>query len=74
MQYLAVFEHDKEADSYGTYVPDLPGCVAVGEDMESVRRLIEEAIRFHLESLRESGVAIPIPSSTASLIDVVASR
>ena len=70
MQYLAVFEHNKEADSYGAYVPDLPGCVAVGEDMESVRRLIEEAIQFHLEALREDGVAAPVPSSRALLIDV----
>lgn len=26
MEYLAVFEHGKEANSYGAYVPDLPGC------------------------------------------------
>ena len=74
MQYLAVFEYDKEANSYGAYVPDLPGCVAVGEDMKAVRRLIEEAIQFHLEALRECGFAIPMPSSTAGLIDVSASQ
>lgn len=72
MQYLAVFEHDKEADSYGAYVPDLPGCVAVGETMETVRKLIEKAIQYHLKALHESGAVIPLPSSTAGFIDVAA--
>ena len=38
--------------------------------MESVRRLIEEAIQVHLEALREYGDAILVVSSTAGLIDV----
>ena len=29
MQYTVIFE--KDVNSYGAYVPDLPGCVAVGE-------------------------------------------
>ena len=49
MQYLVIFE--KGQNSYGAYVPDLPGCVAVGETMEEVRRLIAEAIEFHIEGL-----------------------
>ena len=49
MQYLVVFE--KDANSYGAYVLDLPGCVAIGETMEEVRELITEAIRFHIEGL-----------------------
>ena len=72
MQYLAVFEHNRAANSYGAYVPDLPGCVAVGETMETVHKLIEKAIQYHLEALHESGVAIPVSSSTAGFIDVTA--
>ena len=49
MQYLVVFE--KDANSYGAYVPDLPGCVAVGETMGEVRELIVDAIQFHIEGL-----------------------
>ena len=44
MQYLAVFE--KDTNSCGAYMPDLPGCVAIGETMEEVRGLITEAIQF----------------------------
>ena len=68
MQYLAVFETD--TNSCGAYVPDLPGCVAIGETMEEVRRLITEAIQFHIEGLREDDVVVPLPSSTAAFIDV----
>jgi predicted RNase H-like HicB family nuclease len=51
MRYAVVIE--KGLTSYGAYVPDLPGCVAVGESIEEVRLLIQEAIVFHLEGLRE---------------------
>ena len=49
MQYLVIFE--KGENSYGAYVPDLPGCVAIGETMEEVRGLIAEAIQFHIDGL-----------------------
>ncbi len=56
--------------SYGAYVPDLPGCVAAGETREEALELIEEAIEFHLEDLRERGEPIPEPRSSSELIDV----
>ena len=43
--------------SWGAYVPDLPGCVAVGETEVEVKQLIQEAIEFHLETLTETGRA-----------------
>ena len=49
MQYLVIFEEG--LSSYGAYVPDQPGCVAIGETMEEVRGLIVEAIQFHIEGL-----------------------
>ena len=49
------------ANSFGTYVPDRPGCVAAGESREEVLQLIQEAIEFHPEGLMESGVAVPHP-------------
>lgn len=68
MQYLVIFETD--ANNCGAYVPDLPGCVAIGETMQEVRRLIAEAIQFHIEGLQEDGSAVSLPSSTAAFIDV----
>ena len=57
MDYLAVIE--KGPNSYGAYVPDLPGCVAAGETREDVLQLIQEAITFHLEDLKEGGRPVP---------------
>ncbi|MEP7008997.1 MAG: type II toxin-antitoxin system HicB family antitoxin [Acidobacteriota bacterium] len=70
MQYAVVIE--KGPASYGAYVPDLPGCIAVGEKRTEVMRLIQEAIEFHLEGLREDGLPIPAPASSIELIEVAA--
>lgn len=70
MRYAVVIE--KGAESFGAYVPDLPGCVAVGESKDEVVRLIQEAIELHLESLKQDGQPIPAPSSTVEFIDVAA--
>ena len=63
-EYLAVIE--QEGDAWGAYVPDLPGCVAVGETRERVEELIAEAIALHIESLREHGESVPPPTTTGS--------
>jgi len=68
MQYLVVIE--RGPSSFGAYVPDLPGCVAVGETREEVETLIHEAIEFHIEGLREDGQPIPEPTSTAQLVSI----
>lgn len=70
MRYLVVVEQGIE--SFGAYVPDLPGCVAVGETREDVLDLIHEAIELHLEGLRANGQPIPAPSSSSELVEVAA--
>ena len=67
MRYAVIIE--KAENSYGAYVPDLPGCVAVGDTLEEVRTLIQEAIEFHLEGLQEDGESIPQPSSSIEYIE-----
>lgn len=51
VDYVVIIE--KGETSYGAYVPDLPGCVAVGETREAALDLIREAIEFHREGLPE---------------------
>jgi predicted RNase H-like HicB family nuclease len=70
MRYLVVVE--KGPTSFGAYVPDLPGCIAVGETREEVLASIHDAVEFHLEGLREQGQPIPAPSSSSEVIDVAA--
>ncbi len=62
MRFAVVIE--KGDGSFGAYVPDLPGCVAVAETEEEVRQLIAEAPEFHLEDMRESGEVVPEPHSS----------
>jgi predicted RNase H-like HicB family nuclease len=70
MRFLVVVEAGPT--SFGAYVPDLPGCVAVGDSKEEVLTLIREAMELHLEVLRKGGQAIPQPSSTSALVEIEA--
>ena len=53
--------------SYGAHVPDLAGCVAVGETKGEVRGLIGEAIELYVEALEEDGQPVPDPQAHESL-------
>jgi predicted RNase H-like HicB family nuclease len=53
-------------------VPDLPGCIAVGETRDEVVRLVREAISLHIEVLRRDGLPVPRPSSEGEFVDVEA--
>jgi len=70
MQYVVILEEGSE--SWGAYVPDLPGCVAVGETRQEALELIREAIEFHLDGMREDGDPIPEPHSYSEVIQVSA--
>jgi predicted RNase H-like HicB family nuclease len=65
MRYTVVIE--KGNTSYGAYVPDLPGCIAVAETLTEVQQMIVEAIEFHIES----GLPIPQPTSIAQEVEVL---
>jgi predicted RNase H-like HicB family nuclease len=68
MRYLVIIE--KGETSYGAFVPDLPGCVAVAETESAVMSLIHEAIEFHLDGLREDNEPIPFPHSEVKYVEV----
>ena len=68
MRYAIIIEKGEEG--YGAYVPDLPGCVAVGETLEEVEKLIEEAIPFHIEGLIEEGLPVPESTSVCEYIEI----
>ena len=70
MRYAVVIEKGKS--NYSAYVPDLPGCVAVGDTIEETEREIQEAIEFHLEGMRADGLPIPEPSSRVEYVEVAA--
>ncbi len=56
--------------NYSAYVPDLPGCVAVGDTVDEVEEMIREAIAFHLEGMQLNGENIPQPSSIYQYVEI----
>ena len=68
MRYMVVIEQGPS--SFGAYVPDLPGCVAAAKTKPEVLRLVQEAIEFHLEGLKEDGASMPEPHSFSEFVEV----
>jgi predicted RNase H-like HicB family nuclease len=68
MRYMVVVEQG--LSSFGAYVPDIPGCIAVGESKQEVLRLIHEAIEFHLEGIKDEGASVPQPHSYSEFVEV----
>jgi predicted RNase H-like HicB family nuclease len=60
-EYVVVIEGSN--GSYSAYSPDFPGCVAAGDSVEEVERLMREAIPLHIESLKAHGDEVPGPEA-----------
>jgi len=69
-RYLIVIE--PAGDGFSAYSPDIPGCVATGRTRDDTERAMREAIELHLDGLRESGLPVPEPGSSAAYVDVAA--
>jgi predicted RNase H-like HicB family nuclease len=67
-QILVVIK--KGTNSFGAYIPDLPGCVAAGETRQEVATLIQEAIEFHIKDLKAQAHQVPSAHSSSELVCV----
>lgn len=67
-KYAVVVE--KSSNGYGAYIPDLPGCVAVGETVDEVEQLIREGATLHLEAMRSDGDPIPAPTTIVRELEI----
>jgi predicted RNase H-like HicB family nuclease len=67
MRYAIVIE--KAEDNYSAYLPDLPGCVATGETVAAVEAEIRDAVRFHIDGLKQDGLPVPKPTSIADYVE-----
>jgi len=70
-EYTVIFEQGKDG-GWGAYAPDLPGLGVAAETREEVEQLIRDGIRIHIAGLREDGLPIPEPTTTAERIAVAA--
>ena len=70
-EYLVIFERANDG-GWGAYAPDLPGLGVVGDTREDAEQLIRKGIAMHIAGLREDGLPIPDPTTTAERIAVAA--
>jgi len=70
MRYAVVIE--KGANGFGAYVPDLPGCIAAAKTRGEVVKLIQDAMEFHIEGLKQDGERVPKPTSSVEFVEVAA--
>ncbi|OGJ86797.1 MAG: hypothetical protein A2268_14090 [Candidatus Raymondbacteria bacterium RifOxyA12_full_50_37] len=67
-RFLVVIE--KIGNNFSAYSPDLPGCIATGDTQGETEQNMYEAIRMHVEGLKEDHLPIPPSSSFAEYIAV----
>lgn len=60
--YAVVYEDGP--NNLSAYVPDLPGCVSVGDTLEEIRETMREAITFHIELMTQHGESVPEPQTS----------
>ena len=58
--YAVVFE--RAESNYAAYVPDLPGCISVGDTLEEANAMIGEAIALLLEHRQSHGNVVAPPT------------
>ena len=63
---------ERTATGYSAYSPDVPGCAAVGDTEEEIRRNFQDALAAHFQAMRELGEPIPEPSSSVDYVEVAA--
>ena len=67
-RFLIVIE--SAGEDLSAYSPDLPGCVATGATREETERRMYEAIKLHVEGLREGKQPVPPSTSFAEYVVV----
>jgi predicted RNase H-like HicB family nuclease len=60
------------ANGYSADVPDLPGCIGAASTLDEARKLMKEAIEFHIEGMRINGETVPEPTQLVEQIEVAA--
>jgi predicted RNase H-like HicB family nuclease len=66
-QHYLILVEGGPPSNYSAWAPDLPGCVATGDDIDGCAANMREAIAFHLEGLAAAGEPAPEPSSGAGV-------
>jgi predicted RNase H-like HicB family nuclease len=71
MRWTVIYEQDPASGDWAARSADLPVFVG-GDTREEVQQLVGEAIALHLAALRDEGLPLPEPRSTAGDVEVAA--
>jgi predicted RNase H-like HicB family nuclease len=66
MGYIVVVRKSAASD-FGAEIPDLPGCISVGDNLDELTSMIAEAMRLHLDGLVADGEAVPRPRTLSQV-------
>jgi excisionase family DNA binding protein len=70
LRYTLVIEPTDDSEFFGVYVPDLPGCTAIGTSINEAIEVGVEAIEEHVVLLKELGKRVP-PETFRPVIKVL---
>ena len=72
-KYVVIYEAPNEdVGNWSSYVPDLPGCVSVGDTWDECRTNMAEAVAAHVAFMRLRGLTVPPPSTRTEELAVAA--
>jgi predicted RNase H-like HicB family nuclease len=61
---------EREGESFGASVPDLPGVFSRGDSLKEVEENIVEAIELWFAEARQAGLPIPLPRTEAHIVKI----
>jgi predicted RNase H-like HicB family nuclease len=69
-RYAIIIEGGEPGSNYSAYLPDLPGCIAVGDTLEELRTNMAGAIKLHLAGMHADGDEFPDGTSQVEYVEV----
>ena len=58
-RYVALVHKGRR--SFGVMFPDFPGCISAGDTVDAALANATDALRFHVEGMKQDGLSIPKP-------------
>jgi len=68
MAHYPAFIHKEKQSCFGVSFPDFPGCISAGDTYEEAYSQAVEALRMHVDLMRDDGDEIPEPSALDAVL------
>lgn len=69
MKYPVFIHSEAGIDGYGVIIPDLPGCVSMGDSVEDAMEMAQEAAELHAEAMNRHGESLPEARSIEAIVN-----